>query len=68
MMLRGGLSMVGSNTQEPRGGERGEKERAREEEGRRRGGGEREGGRLVVMKKVKDSQEDWTPFTHDKSE
>uniref|UniRef100_A0A8C5BDS3 phosphatidylinositol-3,4,5-trisphosphate 5-phosphatase n=1 Tax=Gadus morhua TaxID=8049 RepID=A0A8C5BDS3_GADMO len=25
-----------------------------------------EGGRLVVMKKVKDSQEDWTPFTHDK--
>lgn len=27
-----------------------------------------EGGRLVVMKKVKDSQEDWTTFTHDKSE
>lgn len=26
-----------------------------------------EGGRLVVMKKVKDSQEDWTTFTHDKS-
>uniref|UniRef100_A0A668AB68 phosphatidylinositol-3,4,5-trisphosphate 5-phosphatase n=1 Tax=Myripristis murdjan TaxID=586833 RepID=A0A668AB68_9TELE len=25
-----------------------------------------EGGRLVVMKKVKDSQEDWTTFTHDK--
>lgn len=27
-----------------------------------------EGGRLVVMKKVKDSQEDWTTFTHDKSQ
>lgn len=27
-----------------------------------------EGGRLVVMKKVKDSQEDWTTFTHEKSE
>lgn len=27
-----------------------------------------EGGRLVVMKKVKDSQEDWTTYTHDKSE
>lgn len=27
-----------------------------------------ERGRLVVMKKVKDSQEDWTTFTHDKSE
>lgn len=26
-----------------------------------------EGGRLVVMKKVKDNQEDWTTFTHDKS-
>lgn len=26
-----------------------------------------DGGRLVVMKKVKDSQEDWTTFTHDKS-
>ncbi|CAL1570264.1 unnamed protein product [Knipowitschia caucasica] len=25
-----------------------------------------EGGRLVVMKKVKDSQEDWSTFTHDK--
>uniref|UniRef100_A0A3P8TIP0 phosphatidylinositol-3,4,5-trisphosphate 5-phosphatase n=1 Tax=Amphiprion percula TaxID=161767 RepID=A0A3P8TIP0_AMPPE len=25
-----------------------------------------EGGRLVVMKKVKDNQEDWTTFTHDK--
>ncbi|KAM4628251.1 phosphatidylinositol 3,4,5-trisphosphate 5-phosphatase 2A [Polymixia lowei] len=25
-----------------------------------------EGGRLVVMKKMKDSQEDWTTFTHDK--
>ncbi|XP_063763285.1 phosphatidylinositol 3,4,5-trisphosphate 5-phosphatase 2A isoform X2 [Eleginops maclovinus] len=25
-----------------------------------------EGGRLVVMKKVKDSQEDWTTFTHEK--
>lgn len=25
-----------------------------------------EGGRLVVMKKVKDSQEDWTTFPHDK--
>ncbi|XP_041849985.1 phosphatidylinositol 3,4,5-trisphosphate 5-phosphatase 2A isoform X2 [Melanotaenia boesemani] len=25
-----------------------------------------EGGRLVVMKKVKDNQEDWTAFTHDK--
>lgn len=27
-----------------------------------------EGGRLVVMKKMKDNQEDWTTFTHDKSE
>lgn len=27
-----------------------------------------EGGRLVVMKKAKDSQEDWTTYTHDKSE
>lgn len=26
-----------------------------------------EGGRLVVMKKAKDSQEDWTTYTHDKS-
>uniref|UniRef100_A0A8B9GXP9 phosphatidylinositol-3,4,5-trisphosphate 5-phosphatase n=1 Tax=Astyanax mexicanus TaxID=7994 RepID=A0A8B9GXP9_ASTMX len=25
-----------------------------------------EGGKLVVMKKMKDSQEDWTTFTHDK--
>ncbi|KAM6946314.1 LOW QUALITY PROTEIN: phosphatidylinositol 3,4,5-trisphosphate 5-phosphatase 2A [Aplochiton taeniatus] len=25
-----------------------------------------EGGRLVVMKRMKDSQEDWTTFTHDK--
>uniref|UniRef100_A0A672GHL7 phosphatidylinositol-3,4,5-trisphosphate 5-phosphatase n=1 Tax=Salarias fasciatus TaxID=181472 RepID=A0A672GHL7_SALFA len=25
-----------------------------------------EGGRLVVMKKVKDNQEDWTTYTHDK--
>ena len=27
-----------------------------------------EGGRLVVMKKMKDSQEDWNTFTHEKSE
>lgn len=27
-----------------------------------------EGGRLVVLKKQKDSQEDWNTFTHDKSE
>lgn len=26
-----------------------------------------EGGRLVVMKKVKDNQEDWITYTHDKS-
>lgn len=27
-----------------------------------------EGGKLVVMKKMKDAQEDWNTFTHDKSE
>lgn len=27
-----------------------------------------EGGKLVVLKKQKDSQEDWNTFTHDKSE
>lgn len=27
-----------------------------------------EGGRLVVMKKMKDNQEDWITYTHDKSE
>lgn len=27
-----------------------------------------EAGKLVVMKKVKDTQEDWTTYTHDKSE
>lgn len=27
-----------------------------------------EAGKLVVMKKVKDTQEDWTNYTHDKSE